>query len=257
MLVSSLALVTLVVSVGINVVTKSTTDSSKKARGKAPAADGGSNEHHHPKMTLNTKPRAGRNSAWDTTNVIVARTACNVVKIMYTRRPGRNQSGFTRPFQKQFQNDPEEQGDKMKISLIVPRRDNRNHDADEAMYARPDASYLWWSFVYVSSDTSTNLTPLGEHYATCFTKIANESSEFRGDFNKFVFLRDETTVPPRPVNYYMRNEDTIKVLKMVYSNSLKQELQEDASVMEDFFGSLEEGSRILSAMTDDDYNIID
>ncbi len=71
----------------------------------------------------------------------------------------------------------------------------------------------------------------------------------------FVYLRDDTTDPPSPVNYYFREDDCIALLKDVYNDPrlTKADIESDDDIMEAFFGTAENGRQIMSRLTEDDW----
>ena len=190
--------------------------------------------------------------------MITSRTACPAVLFTFTKRPGRNRSGYVAPLKNAFDADPRTMGLEMKAVMFQPRRDLSNPEEDRAMLAQPDKNWLWWGLTQISADTDQTPTNLGNHHAKYFTNFAKTSPAYSGE-NKFEFLRDETTEPPSPVNHYVRNADAVIILKKVYSNptTTKQDIEDSVQVMEQFFGSQEEGIRVLADYTENDWANLD
>ena len=61
------------------------------------------------------------------------------------------------------------------------------------------------------------------------------------------------TSDPKPLNYYLRDQDTGKVLRTLYEDYTKGELMEDEDLMTTFFGGLKEGKEILEVFDEDDW----
>ena len=88
------------------------------------------------------------------------------------------------------------------------------------------------------------------------TDEANTNPEFLGNNNLFVFSIGKTHDPPDPVNYYIQDKDTVLVLSKVYTGFTKYEVENDSDIMTEFFGSLENGQRILANYTEEDYGAL-
>ena len=62
----------------------------------------------------------------------------------------------------------------------------------------------------------------------------------------FMFRKAHTD-DPKPVNWYLSDNDTIVILKQIYSDSTKSELEEDEGIMTQFFGTVEQRRSVLGA----------
>ena len=60
-------------------------------------------------------------------------------------------------------------------------------------------------------------------------------------------FRNAHTDDPKPVNWHLLDEDAAVILKQVYSESNKCDLEEDEDIMIAFFGTLEHGQEVLGA----------
>ena len=54
----------------------------------------------------------------------------------------------------------------------------------------------------------------------------------------------------QPLSHYLFDRDVACLLKQIYSTSNKAELAKDDFAMENFFGSVEEGSKVLENIAD-------
>ena len=94
--------------------------------------------------------------------------------------------------------------------------------------------------------------------ATRLAHWMTENSAINSKFgpSTFVFLRDDTTEPPSPVNYYFHNDNCITILKEVYADPklTKAMIKSDDNVMKAFFGTAEQGHQIMSTLTEEDWN---
>ena len=60
----------------------------------------------------------------------------------------------------------------------------------------------------------------------------------------YVFRKAHTN-DPKPVNWHLLDKDTAVILKEVYYESDKCDLEEDEDIMIAFFGTLEHGQEVL------------
>ena len=68
----------------------------------------------------------------------------------------------------------------------------------------------------------------------------------------FVFRKAHTN-DPKPVNWHLLDEDAAVILKQIYSESNKRDLEEDEDIMIAFFGTLEHGQEVLGAQSETDW----
>ena len=65
-------------------------------------------------------------------------------------------------------------------------------------------------------------------------------------------LRKAHTNDPRLVKWHLLDEDAAVILKQIYSESNKRDLEEDEDIMIAFFGTLEHGQEVLGAQSETD-----
>jgi hypothetical protein len=74
----------------------------------------------------------------------------------------------------------------------------------------------------------------------------------------YAFFHKAITANPKPLNYYLLNEDVAKVMHLIYEGTAKEILVEDDGILSDFFGSAEKGRLFLTGMTDEAWdNLVD
>ena len=66
-------------------------------------------------------------------------------------------------------------------------------------------------------------------------------------------FRKAHTNDPKPVNWHLLDEDAAVILKQIYSESNKRDLEEDEDIMIAFFGTLEHGQEVLGAQSETDW----
>ena len=68
----------------------------------------------------------------------------------------------------------------------------------------------------------------------------------------YVFRKAHTN-DHKPVNWHLLDEDAAVILKQIYSESNKRDLEEDEDIMIAFFGTLEHGQEVLGAQSETDW----
>ena len=128
------------------------------------------------------------------------------------------------------------------IDGIMPRRDIGN----EPMKSSPTQPYQWDCIVTLR-DSQNFETPdfVGRKLAASFSSFSTSAYEKR----LFQYKGDISEDPPLSLNNYLLDRDCIVYLKKIYFGVSKDEIMEDEETLSDFFGSPDEGRRILSALT--------
>jgi hypothetical protein len=81
---------------------------------------------------------------------------------------------------------------------------------------------------------------------------AKNCDEIRGS-QPYAFHK-ATTANPKPLNYYLLNEDVVKVMRLIYDGTAKEILMEDDGILSDS----EKGRLFLTGMTDEAWdNLVD
>ncbi len=206
--------------------------------------------------SINFKPHVSRRNE-RITLVINEQTACPYIVCGYAKKSGSSQAPFMNTIFKLFKSDPEVYGPLLKIFAVMIRRERMDLDANRPMPSKEGSPYGWQTFITVRMNDDSTPESIGKEQAKQFTQIANEDDEyFIGVNNKFQYLRDDTVNPPHPVNYFVRNLDTITLLKQIYSDKTMTvaKLADNETIMEQFFGSVEEGRHVLDDVTEEQWH---
>ena len=143
------------------------------------------------------------------------------------------------------------------IVAALPRKANSSCIASivgkGTMKQKPNSPYDWSCFVAIKGDDETSIG-VGKKIARklgAFTAKKNELYESPKP-DDFMF-RSAFTIDPKPLNYHVLDDDTIKVMRLLFSEYTKDELMADEYLMAAFFGDCKTGSKIVGNMGNDDW----
>ena len=108
-----------------------------------------------------------------------------------------------------------------------------------------DSNYEWECLVTVNDDEDVSPLDIAEN-------LANRFSSFKAENYESQSFRAETATSEEedmPVNAYLLDWDACVLLRMIYSDSSKEQLMSDDDIMEMFFGSPDAGRSILNAVS--------
>lgn len=128
----------------------------------------------------------------------------------------------------------------------MPRRDS---ESNEPMTTSPGLPYHWDSIVTLRGSPEETPTEIGQKLASDFSAFS--TADFKSRI--FRFSRDTSDSPPRSLNHYLMDDQCILYLKKIFFGVSKDAILADEEVLAEFFGTAEEGSRIISALSDADW----
>ena len=131
------------------------------------------------------------------------------------------------------------------IDSVLPRRDLGN----EPMKATVGRPYDWMCFVTLRGNPLETPSEIGQKLAASFTSFS--TPEFHRSFQ---FVGDITGPSPGALNEYLLDTDVLIYLQKVYYGVKKDDLFEDDEILAAFFGTPEEGRRILNGLTEEEWN---
>jgi len=129
------------------------------------------------------------------------------------------------------------------IDSIMPRRDG---ESNEPMKSTPGLPYQWDSIVTLRGSPEETPTEIGQKLAASFSSFSTPEFESRS----FQFKGDTSETPPLSLNSYLLDRDCIMYLKKIYFGVSKEEIMQDEETLAEFFGSPKEGRRVLSQVSD-------
>lgn len=169
-----------------------------------------------------------------------------VISVVY-KKPGDSKHGaFLKPLVDAWRDDDPTTQD-WYIDSILPRRDDTT---DQPMKTAQGLPYIWQCIVTLRGNTEETPTEIGKRLAASF-------SSFRGadDFQKkFQFESDSSETPPGSLNRYLLDRDCIVYLKKVYFGVKKETIEQNDQILNEFFGSPQLGKRILSQISDAEWD---
>ena len=105
-------------------------------------------------------------------------------------------------------------------------------------------------------DNEESTDEFGNSFASKLMQYANDSDEFTGTRNKFIYEKNRgASLNPHPVNYYIRDRDTLLLLKKVYGGEgiTKAELANDHDLLVKFFGDVKTGHKFLDPLDEEQW----
>lgn len=147
-----------------------------------------------------------------------------------------------------------------KITSFMSRRDPSKPGANE--YLLQEGSEFPLDCIVCQRLTDDNAVSVGTHIAKVFTDFnVHQHMQKTKTYNspkvypaaKFEFRNDLTSNPAKPLNYYLTDGDTLKLLKHFYSeDNKKSTVLDNDDILKDFFGSAHHGRNILELLMSDD-----
>ena len=126
---------------------------------------------------------------------------------------------------------------------------NRSVSGNIAMHVAEDVAMEWQVPVALSFMLEPNVS-LNDHTKVVIKKF----QEFAKDCPKILgtptYNVRKVVSDLKPLNHYLLNHDVHTILKMIYSTSAKEDLMECESIMEAFYGTVDEGKALLSGINE-------
>lgn len=124
---------------------------------------------------------------------------------------------------------------------------NRRDVGNEPMRSNPSLPYPWDCIVTLR-DSEEYETPesIGTNLAIAFSSFSTPEYEKR----TFQFKADISDDPPLSLNNYLLDRDCVVYMKKIFFGVAKNEIMEDEETLTQFFGSPEEGWRVLNDVSD-------
>ena len=171
-----------------------------------------------------------------------------------------DRQAYSAPYKNMLTDDPHKALDHFHIIGIAARRDPSTNPKDLPLPQGPDSNYGRTSIVCFR-DTNETIEEFGDSLAAKLTSYANTSEAFIGTRNHFIYHHDknQSTELAHPVNYYLRNRDTLLLLKKVYGSEgiTKSEIIEDHDILIKFFGEVQTGIDFLGPLSEDQWQNIE
>ena len=146
------------------------------------------------------------------------------------------------------------------IISFMSHRDPSKPGANEYLFQ--DESDFPWDCIVCRRLPDDDAVSVGAHIAQVFTdfnvhqhmqKTTSYKSAKVYPAAKFEFRNDLTVNPAKPLNYYLTDGDTLKLLKHFYSedNTMSTVVNND-DILKDFFGSAHHGRDIIELLMSND-----
>lgn len=167
-----------------------------------------------------------------------------VISVVSKRGSEPKQGAYLKPLVDAWRNGDEEE---WYVDAILPRRDG---SLNEPMKSQRDLPYNWECIVTLRGSQDETPTEIGQKLAASFSSFS--SDEFKK--KSFVFIGDVSKEPPLPLSHYLLDRDVVMYLKKVYFGCKKDDIIEDIEILTDFFGSASVGKRVLSDISEAEWN---
>lgn len=168
--------------------------------------------------------------------------------------PQTGNQAWMQPFIQIIQQDPLAALD-FHIISVCSRRDPEVPELDMPLPKNPGSPYPKRA-VILFNDPNVSVDQFLMDFCLRWSHRANTERIYTGDRNQFVYKPHPGK--PYPVNHYLRNRDTILLLKKVYGTEgvTKSDVESDEDVLIKFFGDVDTGRQLLSNLTEDQWENI-
>lgn len=190
------------------------------------------------------KPR-GKNGARFVVKSIQSSVEEVIVSYCY-RSSDPHSAAFVKPLIDAYCADIDTNGclsDQWNVHYISSRR---ALEGNVSMKANSDSSYDWDSFVSIVTEAGVGANDISEN-------LANRFSEYKAEnFDSAMFrAHDEAdaNVDPPALNTLLLDHDVVLILRMIYSTATKEEIMMDDDILVKFFGTIDQGKKVLNSMS--------
>lgn len=178
--------------------------------------------------------------------VVTAQTLVDEIIVSYCcRKDNESASAYIKPIVDHFNGEIERGVTKIsedwRVSSFMVRRATSPGN-NTPLKTGKELSYDWESIVTINPSEDVSPEDVSNTIALQFSQFENESFK-RQKFESRV-IKD---MDRKPVNFFLLDDDVVTLLRIVYSDSGKDELMGDDEVLISFFGSIEYGQRVLSS----------
>ena len=172
-----------------------------------------------------------------------------------------SKSNSTAAYTKPFKNHFEDNGSALnlttawKVSAIMPRRNFKDPDANQALPVSPGSAWGWDCFVtIVDVDKVESAASIGKHITVSLTEFGAAANEFKAQrFKpKYAFCGDPSdsgAEGKKPLAHHLLDEDVGTILKTMYGEENEKDfIAGQDELLKGFFGSAEKGREVLEEM---------
>ena len=163
---------------------------------------------------------------------------------------------FIHPYKKIFNEsddsgDGEDYAEKFGICGFFSRKNPKALDGKTTIKQNSTSKYDWDCMVSVGGDDATP-EKIGKKIAREFSKFSKHK-ELSGmkDPERFAFRKAYTN--PLPLNNFLLDDACILFLRRMDENATLDEIKQEETLMESFFGSVSNGRKVLDNLDEDDW----
>ena len=91
---------------------------------------------------------------------------------------------------------------------------------------------------------------IGNSLAAKFSRYASRSEDFISTKNNFIYHQDNKPVALKPINYFLRDRDTLLLFKEKYGGKsiTKADIENGSDILHNFFGIVQKGLHLLELL---------
>lgn len=176
-------------------------------------------------------------------------TKCpHIVVSIGSRKADPNVAAFIKPMSDHFVADIEagstNVSEEWGICMFVPLRAAGSPNV--AKKVANDSNYIWEGMVSIKTDENASTRAIGENIAAKFSQYSTESYQKQ----KFEFKGVAGGEEAKAVNAYLLDHDATTLLRMIYAEASKEELEGDGEILKAFYGSEGYGKKVLESYSE-------
>ena len=175
--------------------------------------------------------------------------------VVHFTRGDKPEGPYMKPIIDAFEEDTSgELSRKWQLIKICPCKGASNGDGTHAATPKAVGSKINWDgFVIYRVNESISWKDIGCNLAKKLTKFVKESRDYDTKI-PFLFRQVAASETPHALGHYLFPKDVVGLLKRSYSDSDKDDIAEDGDILESFFGSAEEGKKIIASVAPSEWD---
>ena len=164
-------------------------------------------------------------------------------------------AAFMKPWKELLNNNPYEALDNFHMIGMPARRDPADLDKNLPLPQGPESNFARYGIACWREENESTVE-FGDSLAVKFTDYANRSEDFIGTKNKFINHHNDEPLTFKPMNYFLRDRDTLLLLKKIYGGETvtKADIENENDILIKFFGDVQKGVHLLAPLTEDQWH---
>ena len=177
-------------------------------------------------------------------DVITVETAANGVFFTFLECKG--EGGFVAPHKNYQKRCPDEALSEWGVVGVFERVSGCNGGT---INVSPTRQYPWEVFLVHPREDSSSTTSISKRIARCFSEFSRMNADLFKFPQRYRAKTEHDITEGLPVNEYISNDDTVKVLKMIYRKmSLQEMIESSDEIIPSFFVDHDEGLALVESL---------